>query len=223
MLIIFDLDDTLIDTSGSITPFVLKRALVSMVAAGLKVKDLTKSFALIEELDKKTSHAKETLEFFLKDYDAKEFFLEKGLKVLRSPMPRSAKVKPIKDAKILLRELILKHKLALVTIGNKTIQLEKMEKAGIDYSIFCNIVVCEYDCECNKGHFYKEIAAKQSIAAREVLVCGDRPEIDLMPAKNLGYKTVHFKNGRGRFASSEHCDYQIDKLMDIKKIIQGCR
>ena len=40
MLIIFDLDDTLIDTTGSITPVKLEQALTKMVAADHQAKPL---------------------------------------------------------------------------------------------------------------------------------------------------------------------------------------
>lgn len=48
MLIIFDLDDTLIDTSGCITHFKLEDALNAMVSQGLPVVDFRESLHLLK-------------------------------------------------------------------------------------------------------------------------------------------------------------------------------
>ena len=65
MLIIFDLDDTLIDTSGCITFHKLEDALEAMCSAGLILSDFSDSLELLRRLDSTSESAKEALSEFL--------------------------------------------------------------------------------------------------------------------------------------------------------------
>ena len=47
------------------------------------------------------------------------------------------------------------HRLAIVTGGRKAYQLEKLEKAGLEPSIFCKINVAE---DCQKKPSYEALA-----------------------------------------------------------------
>ncbi|MFA6501655.1 MAG: hypothetical protein WCT85_02590, partial [Parachlamydiales bacterium] len=73
MLIIFDLDDTLIDTTNSITPFVLKKTLQSLIEHGLKVDNEDASYKKLLEIDKNSSGSKETVKSFLNSINEEKF------------------------------------------------------------------------------------------------------------------------------------------------------
>ena len=56
----------------------------------------------------------------------------------------------------------------------------------------------------------------------EIVVIGDRIEVDLSPAKELGMHTIHFNNGRGKvenFIFHRDVDYQICSLRDVSDMI----
>ena len=120
--------------------------------------------------------------------------------------------------KEILSELVRKHTLAIVTYGKKQFQLEKLKKAGIDTSIFSRIVVSESK---DKKPHYQALLKELDIPASEVLVCGDRIHRDLSPAKELGFKTVHLRWGRGlgEIAQEGTVDFSIAHLSKLKVIV----
>ena len=57
----------------------------------------------------------------------------------------------------------------------------------------------------------------------EVLVCGDRIPADLIPARELGFRTAQIKWGRG-LNSTKHkgdVDYSISALGELKGIVNS--
>lgn len=216
MLIIFDLDDTLIDTSGSIIPFKLEDAFFKMVEKGLQIKNQKKELLFLKNLDKKSLSTKETLKKFLKRH-CQEKFLKLGVEEVYSDIDK-IKILQKKGASKILSELKILHKLALVTVGKENIQIKKLKKAGIDCSFFSIIEVLE---ERDKKPSYKKILKKLKIHPEKVWVCGDRINLDLKPAKLLKCNTIHMKFGRGLNSRDEEniVDHEIHELKEIKKII----
>lgn len=218
MLIIFDLDDTLIDTTGCITPIKLESALARMIQEGLEIKDFHAALEQLMDLDRTAESGRKALSKFLEMMQAPKNFLTIGLKEIYETSCAEISVEPTDGALKVLEELAHHHKLVLVTIGKENQQREKMKNAGIDSSIFSKIIVCE---ETEKGPSYQAIIQEMKIAPSEVIVCGDRIATDLSPARALGLRTVHIRWGRG-FNSIEpknDVDYTILKLEDIKDFI----
>src|SRR3989338_1300393 len=79
-LIIFDLDDTLIDTSGSLGPRKLFDALQVMVDAGLPVKSLAEGLKRLKAIDENSLSGKETITQFVAEMKAPARFAEIGIK-----------------------------------------------------------------------------------------------------------------------------------------------
>ena len=71
--------------------------------------------------------------------------------------------------------------------------------------------------EGSKKEAYQEIIENISISPSKVLVIGDRIPVDLAPAKELGCKTVHVKQGRGVHSqgSEEAVDFAITGLSQL--------
>ena len=217
MLIIFDLDDTLIDTSGCITPIQLERALERMMKAGLEVSDESEALELLKRLDQTAGSAREALSEFLEIMDGKEEFYSLGEEVIYGDFPVDMTVLPLDDVLTSLEELKDLHKLALVTVGKKDLQLKKMEKAGIDFTLFSKIIVSE---DRHKKPHYQMIMEELGFMPKETIVCGDRVVIDLAPAKELGLKTIHMRSGRGlNHHSSESVDFAVTEFKHIKDIV----
>ena len=221
MLIIFDLDDTLIDTSGCITPVQLERALQHMVTAGLNVSNEGEALALLKRLDQTAESARASLSEFLELMEAQEHLYAVGEKTIYGDFPSDIILLPLENACEVLTELNYHHKLALVTVGKKDLQLKKMEKAGIDSSIFSKIIVSE---DRNKKPHYQAIIEDLGFTAKETIVCGDRVAIDLTPAKELGCKTIHMRWGRGMnqtayLTSKSDVDFAVTEFKQIKEVI----
>ncbi|MBI3211597.1 MAG: HAD family hydrolase [Simkania negevensis] len=218
MLIIFDLDDTLIDTSGSITPHLLKNALTEMVCGGLPLTDFQRALATLQRLDAaRLSLDKAVLEEFLELEGAPRKYFDMGWKVISAGPSLDYPIERIDDALEILHFLSSSHRLALVTRGSKEIQQEKMKKAGISQEIFYAL----HFCKENKKKSYEILGKESGILSENVLVCGDRISLDLSPAKDLGYTTVHLRWGRGlgNTGSKKDVDYTILHLRELKEII----
>ncbi|NGX34132.1 MAG: Phosphoglycolate phosphatase [Candidatus Anoxychlamydiales bacterium] len=220
MLIIFDLDDTLIDTSGSITPIFLKRTIKALIKNGLQI-DEREAYKTIDKIDKKSISSKETIKSFLYKINASKIFYNIALKAMTDTKISDIKIFTLKNAMDTLRYLAKFHKLAIVTAGDEKFQFYKIKKAGIDTSVFSKIVVAK---DADKEPYYKKIIEELNFDIKKSFVCGDRVKIDLLPAKKIGCKTIHMKWGRGKniFNKKEDpklVDFTINSLDEIKTIL----
>lgn len=220
MLIIFDLDDTLIDTSGCITPVKLEMALARMIEAGLVVDNPEEALQLLKRLDTAAESARSTLSEFLEILGADERFFQIGVEEIYGDLPSDISIFPLEQAQEILMELKESHQLALVSIGKSDLQFAKMKKAGIDSTIFSKIVISE---ERDKKPHYQAIVEALGYTPQETMVCGDRVAIDLSPAKELGCKTIHMRWGRGLSSipmpSKSDVDFAINDLKQIREIV----
>ena len=222
MLIIFDLDDTLIDTSGSVTPVFLRKTIKSLIKNGLKI-DENSAFEKIIKIDKKSISSTQTVKNFLLKIDANKFFYDIALKAMKDINHDDIKIFTLKNAKSTLKYLSNFHKLAIVTAGDEKFQFYKIKKAGIDTSIFSKIVVAK---DGDKEPYYKKIIEELKTDVKKSFVCGDRVKIDLLSAKKIGCKTIHMKWGRGKNIfnkkeDSKLVDYTINSLEEIKTILEN--
>ncbi|MBT7332436.1 HAD family hydrolase [Candidatus Woesearchaeota archaeon] len=220
MLIIFDLDDTLIDSWNTSIPIKLKIALQEMIKAGLKVKDEEIAFQRILELNESTDNGKTALQTFLHELNnTDEKLLEIGhhayyggpvVDIIRPPLPGAIEV---------LQILHKNHTLSIVTHGEEETQNDKITRSKIDTSLFKKIIITpKYD----KLNSYKQILEELHFSPENSVVIGDKYKTDLIPAKTLGMKTVHMKWGKGKIIIPEEneVDYIISDLHVIPKIVE---
>lgn len=217
MLIIFDLDDTLVETSSSVTPVILEHIFLKLLKNGLCVKDEKKELNYLLKLNKEESSSKNVIKKFLKKHKLEKFYDFSIKELYNEDFVKYLKIK--KNVKKVLHDLYKKHYLALVTVGKDSLQKKKLINAGIDYSIFSIIDVVN---ESNKRPSYKRIIDLLEIDPKFIIVCGDRISVDLEPAKSLGCTTILMKGGRGKCESSMECvDYLIDDIEEMKYIIKN--
>ena len=219
MLIIFDLDDTLIDTSGSIVPYKLYKALQAMMNHGLMIDHFPRALEMLKMIDSYSESTLHALKEFLEIHDAPQGkLLEVACHEVYHSQDFEQDILPTKGAIETLFDLSKKHSLAIVSAGVLDIQLEKMKKAGIDTSIFSRIVVCK---EGSKKQYYEQILGDLKFLPRDVIVCGDRVARDLSPAKGLGCFTIHMRWGRGlhQKKDAQEIDFSIASLDQLKSII----
>ncbi len=218
-MIIFDLDDTLIDTSGSILPGVLKNALKEMEGVGLSMANFNRSYNELLRLNTYHVSSGEAIKEFLEINGAPSHCLDVALKAVYEEPVFSEPIQPVEDAVEVLQELSSSHPLVLVTKGKESIQLEKMRQAGISTQFFTRLYFC---ADGNKRKIYQKVSKEMGISPLNALVCGDRISFDLSPAKQLGYKTIQFKWGRGlgNTGSKKDVDYTILDLMELKSLLE---
>jgi FMN phosphatase YigB (HAD superfamily) len=212
-LIIFDLDDTLIDTSGCITPFKLKIACEKLAGRSVSPKELQELTAI----NRASLRTPDAIMQFGRQIGASKEAVQAALAELTSPLPEGFQVALTPNAKEIIHYYASRCPIALVTGGHPPFQREKLKKAGIEASIFSKIAVPE---DSIKKPFYKAFAGELSVDPAHVWVCGDRIPMDLVPARELGFRTIHMRWGRGRqMATEPWIDRSIEDLSELRKII----
>lgn len=218
MLIIFDLDDTLIDTSGCLTPLKLRAAFSAIMGVDPEVS--VEAWSLLERLNQDAESAKEAFLEFAEILELGEEATEKGVEILYGDIGEDTPVFPLEDVVETLKELAEKYQLALVSIGEESQQRKKMEKAGIDSTIFSRIKISS---DRDKKPHYEKILNELHALPKKVLVCGDRVHLDLVPAKELGCLTVQMRWGRGLKALTpaerRAVDFTITEFKQIKDVL----
>lgn len=196
----------------------MRECLQAWVKRGLKLSDFESAYARLLAINAKSHKSRDALSQFLAESGGGSELLEMALQVMSSPLPKDFAVPTTPHAKEILEIFSKSHTLALVTGGHPPFQMEKLEKAGIDRSIFSKIAIPE---DSIKKPFYEGLLRDFSIPASQVLVCGDRVAMDLAPAHGLGITTVHMRWGRGSIAETEKwVDHAISNLSELKRIIK---
>lgn len=217
MLIVFDLDDTLIDTSGAFIPLKLRMSLQAMIDAGLKVSSFEKALQELQKIDANSQNGKETLTKFLREIHAEPHFLDIGLTEYLH-LPAEFSISAMEGVKEVLAKLVQKHTLVIVSTGIEEAQHTKMKKAGLQKELFHKIIIIP---DYNKKKYYLGLLQELQYDADETLVCGDKFDTDLLPAQELKIKTVQMLWGRALKApSSGKADYTITKLSELLPIVE---
>lgn len=215
-MIIFDLDDTLIDTTGAIGPFKMKLCLQELGRLGLSLGDFAEAYRELMALNDTSLRSRDALERFIVSRGGDSSLFKNVLPFMVSPLPEDFTIPTTPCAKEILEELHRDHDLALVTSGHPPFQKEKLKKAGIEPSLFSNILIPE---DSIKRPAY-EALRKKFLNAR-VIVCGDRIAMDLLPARDLGFTTVHMRWGRGLLNQTQPwIDYSISDLRELRDIVR---
>ncbi len=217
MLILFDLDDTLIETSKCLTGHYLKWAFEAMVKSGLKVDDPQKAFEELVTFNQHSLTFRLALETFWQKWSKENKILNAGLETLKTPLTDDMVIESVPGAIEVLDALQIQHTLALVTKGHRELQLQKMEKAGIQPERFSKLIIGNGP---SKKLDYQTVLDELDVHPSEGIVCGDRIPLDLTPAKELGLYTVHFRNGRGKTHSEpkESVDKVITTLKELQEV-----
>lgn len=202
--IIFDLDDTLANTSGTIKFKIASKA--------LKVLNPNKN---LEEELKKHYESGLSITASLKKIGAEQGLSEQKIKESIKVYSEDLDVEGIKlfkGVRELLDSLSKKYYLALVTTGFGLRQQKKIDLLDIR-KYFEEIHIDEtYD----KENAYYNIRRKLGLLPQSVLVVGNKLKKDLLPAKNLGFLTVLVGNTK----TKDSTDYIVNNVLDINKVLK---
>lgn len=189
MLIIFDLDDTLVDTYRCLTIPKLKETLIHMVQGGLKLDcSFEHAFNELVTCTRSAPSGREALISFLPDFKNGADFLESSTNYLYESSDEGLDLAPVEGALQALNQLKENHTLCLVSAGFEGRQKRKLEKAGIDSGIFGRIEVTQAR---RKGDIYLRLMEELGFSPKQTIVCGDKFDVDIEPAVRLGCFTAH--------------------------------
>lgn len=217
MFIIFDLDDTLIDTSNIISPFQLQRTFFSLIEEGLKIDNQELALANLLTAQTKIKKSSHVIKDFLDSLSAKKKFYSLAETKMRDLLPDFFEVRCFDRVIDILDKFSRKVPICLVTKGEESYQKQKLKKAGIDSTIFSKIIVSH---EKNKKVHYKKLV--KYFESSEFIACGDLVDGDLVPAKELNGITIYMGESNKPLDESllKYLDYKIKHFFEIEPIIE---
>ncbi len=191
--VVFDLDDTLVDTSGQLLVPAHTEAAAAMIAAGLPgtLEEVTQ-----KRLDLSRAHPREPA-----DVRVAQFYgvtdvavVEAGHNAFYRRTVRA--LDPFPDAIPVLEELGARGLLRLmVTAGFERTQLTKLKLAGLDAHLDTIVVV-----DAHKEEAIAALLDEHALQPPHVVVVGDRIDREIAAARRLGCWAVRVAHGEGRYA-----------------------
>ncbi|NUN05437.1 MAG: HAD hydrolase-like protein [Bdellovibrio sp.] len=191
--IAFDLDDTLLDTSGILVPAAAQRACEAMIAAGVQCS-LEECLQMRHDLASQQSHT-EIFRGIIQRYGTSqpEKAVEGALQEFYNPaVPATLPLMP--GAIENLQYLKSNYQLFLVTMGSKTSQEQKIKALGIAQH-FKKIYILNGFIGEKKDLAFRDILASEQHAPAQLLSIGNRLSSEIRDGKRLGTDTCYFAYG----------------------------
>ncbi len=219
--IIFDLDDTLYDCTGSLLEASRKRAAKVMVKAGLPCTE-EEAYLMQKELSEKYGPYYLVFNEMAKKFGCSDNFVDSALKAYNSNEVSDIKLFP--DVIPTLKKLALeKYKLFLLTIGIHERQQKKIELLKLE-PYFDEIIINDQEVGLLMDDCFEEIVKKYALNPRNVVAVGDRVRAELRIAKSLGMVTVQMLHGRFKVESasddSNKPDYKIKRIFQLSTVLK---
>lgn len=195
-VIAFDLDDTLLDTSGLLAPKFALATFQFMVQNGLKLS-VEECEEIRKELVKTVSH-REVFEKLAHEHGTKETIdnLPEIIDHFYNPtLPDQLPLMP--GARENIDYLKNKYVLYLVTAGAKTSQLSKAFAMGI-VKDFKKVIVVNSLIKHRKTDAFLQILKDEQIQPNELLCVGNSLVSEIVDAINIGAIACHFDHGESR-------------------------
>lgn len=196
--IAFDLDDTLMDTSGLLIPKASAHAFEILIAAGLRLSPQECELKRLEII-KKNSH-KEVFLHLAEKFGSSQTVaaVEQAIKAFYEPeLPAQLTLLP--GAEENLNYLQPKYPLFLVTAGTVNTQHQKADALGISKK-FNSIYVINSLNKQRKAHAFLEIIKNTNIKPAELLCIGNSLLSEIADAIKIGATACYFEFGEERGA-----------------------
>ncbi|HHT9130518.1 MAG TPA: uridine diphosphate-N-acetylglucosamine-binding protein YvcK [Candidatus Brocadiaceae bacterium] len=219
--VIFDLDDTLYDCTGSLIDASRKRAARAMVEAGLPCTE-EEVYRLQKELTDKHGPYYLVFNEIVNKYHADNKLVNIAYKAYNSS--EVSVIKPFPDVIPTLKELKeMGYKLFLLTIGVHERQEKKINTLELR-PYFDEMVINDQEIGLLMEDCIRDLIKRHNINAGEVAMVGDRVREELRIAKSLGMTTIQMLHGRFKnepaMNGCDRPDYKIKRIFQIPTILQ---
>jgi putative hydrolase of the HAD superfamily len=219
----FDLDDTLIDTSGLLVPLASRAAFEAMQKIGLNINFET--FDQIRKIKALSLNHRQIFADIAKDFGSQKSevaLTQAGIEAFYNPvLPPHLPLLP--GAEETLHFLKKNHRLFLVTSGAISSQKEKVQRAGLS-ELFEKCFFVDGFNKGRKKEAFLEIITLATCAPEELMAIGNRLSQEIHDAKEIGAITCYFEYGEhvGEKArnSFEIPDYTIRSHADLVRVCQ---
>lgn len=126
----------------------------------------------------------------------------------KTPYPKEFE-KPYPQAEHVLKELSKKYSVGI--IANQSAGTEdRLKKFGLSQYISICISSAETGYEKPVSRIFALALNKAKCRAQNAVMIGDRLDNDIFPAKKLGMRTVHIKQGFGAYQAPRSDEYKAD-------------
>ena len=223
--LVFDLDDTLLDTFRQLLPRATREACKAMVRAGLAA-DLEEAIQACAEHGK--CHARQELfTHLVKKFGTKESADPKivaatGYKAFYNREVESD-ISLFPGAREMLVSLRKTYSLHLVTAGHRPTQEAKIRILGLE-PVFTSISHVDPAAGERKGMAFERIMSAHGGSPNRYLSIGNRIDTDISEARRLGWRACWVRYGEYNAmkpsSDLEMPDYEIDR---IDQLAEKCR
>ncbi|WP_413943432.1 HAD hydrolase-like protein [Bdellovibrio sp. HCB-162] len=191
--IAFDLDDTLLDTSGLLVPMASRRACEAMIAAGLQCS-LDECLQMRHELAANLSHTEIFTQIAARYGTNQEGkAIHDALQEFYNPfVPAHLPMLPYSLEN--LENLKSRYNLFLVTMGSYESQVKKIKALGIE-SHFKKIYILNGFVGEKKNSAFLDILRLERHQPHELLSIGNRLSSEIRDGKRAGADTCYFAYG----------------------------
>ena len=219
--VIFDLDDTLYDCTGSLIDASRRRAAKALVEAGLPCTE-EEVYQLQKELTEKYGAYYHVFNEIVNKYNADNKLVNIAYKAYNSS--EVSEIKPFPYVIPTLKELKEKgYKLFLLTVGVHERQEKKINILGLK-PYFDEMVISDQEIGLPMEDCMRDLIERHAINFREAVMVGDRVREELRIAKSLGMTTIQMLHGRFKNEPAvNECDkpdYKIKRIFQIATILQ---
>ena len=220
--IIFDLDDTLFDCTGTLAESARKRAAKAMVKAGLKCR-WEEAYKKINEFKKKKGPKTDAFQKVVEFFGPKEHSIVKEAIKSYNSEEGIEGIELFPGVKETLASLREEYKLILVTSGTRVRQQKKIELLGLNHD-FDLIIIDDLEEQLSKEDRFLAVLKNFKLVPEEVLVVGDRIFSEIKVGNILGMTTVQMLHGaysglvpkRG----IETPDFRITRIPELIRILE---
>ena len=219
--IIFDLDDTLYDCTGSLLETSRRRAAKAMVSGGLSCTE-EEAYLMQKELSEKHGPYYLVFNEIAKKYGLNNEFIDNSLMAYNSKEVSDIQLFP--DVIPTLKKLSLeKYKLFLLTTGIYVRQHRKVEQLKLK-PYFDEIIINDQEVGLLMDGCFDAILKKHSLNPGNVVVVGDRVREELRIAKSMGMVTVQMLHGRFKVESAHDIsstpDYKVKRILQLPTLLK---
>ena len=191
MFLIFDLDDTLLDTSATAGRYQLQQVVELWHQMGVLSQPKDEALETLLNWRRSAPTARDVLKRYTAVHRMPAAALKEAEVEYYDRQQEGVPIRAMRGALESLDQLRKDHRIALVSIGRPAQQRRKMEIVGLEPSQFDHLRIVE---EGGKLETFRELADAWGLARgagfRQVVVIGDRDETDMAPAQALGMRTV---------------------------------
>ncbi len=219
--VIFDLDDTLYDCTGSLIEASRKRAAKALVDGGLRCTE-EEAYQLQKELSDKYGPYHLVFNEIINKYNADSKLINIAYKAYNSSEVFG--IKPFPDVIATLKELKDRgYKLFLLTVGIHDRQEKKIQTLELK-PYFDEIIINDQEIGLLTEDCMQDLIRRHNLAPGEVAMVGDRARDELRIAKSLGMITIQMLHGRFKnepaMNECDRPDYKVKRIFQISTILQ---